>query len=316
MNLLSRVVLTLGVAMTGFTAAADDAPIKVILPFAAGSGTDNIARPLFDEISKSTKQVFVFDNRPGASGAIAAQAVAQSAPDGRTFMVTTNTTHTINPVLFKKLPYDPIKDFAPVAMVATSPYLLMVRKDMPVSNVKELMDWIKRNPGTASYGWGAAVSQMAGAGFLKRYDLNAVGVAYKSSPQAVTDLMGGQISFMFLDLAAAVPHLKGDRLKPLLVTAPKRLAQLPSVPTASEAGVKDFDVSAWIGVFAPAGTPAPALKKMTEDVSQAMRSPALLQRFEACCVPEVLVGDAFSKYLQKDAAQWVERAAAAGIQPE
>ncbi|WP_051237637.1 Bug family tripartite tricarboxylate transporter substrate binding protein [Ottowia thiooxydans] len=316
MNLLARVFLTLGVAMTGFTAVADESPIRVILPFAAGSGTDNIARPLLDEVTKATKQVFVIDNRPGASGAIAAQAVAQAAPDGRTFMVTTNTTHTINPVLFKKLPYDPVKDFSPVAMVSTSPYLLMVRKDMPVSNVKELMDWIKLNPGKASYGWGAAVSQMAGAGFLKRFDLNAIGVPYKSSPQAVTDLIGGQISFMFLDLPAAVPHLKGDRLKPLLVTAPKRLAQLPSVPTASEAGIKDFDVSAWIGVFAPAGTPAPAIKKMTEALTQAMRSPALLERFESCCVPEVLVGDAFTTYLQKDSARWVERAAAAGIQPE
>lgn len=316
MNMCKRVLLATIFAMTSLSAVADEQPIRMILPFAAGSGTDNIARPLFDEITKNTKQVFIIDNRPGASGTIAAQAVAQAAPDGRTFFTTTNTTHTINPVLFKKLPYDPQKDFAPVAIVATSPYVLMVRKDMPVSNVKELMDWVRSNPGKASYGWGAAVSQMAGAVFLNRFQLTAVGIPYKSSPQAVTDLIGGQFSFMFLDLAAAVPHLKGDRLKPLLVTAPKRLDQMPLVPTASEAGIDDFDVSAWIGIFAPAGTPASATQKMADAVANAMRSPALLAKLESCCVPAVLTGDAFSNYLKADTVRWVERAATAGIKPE
>lgn len=316
MNLRKRLLLATIFAVASLSSVADEAPIRMILPFAAGSGTDNIARPLFDEITKNTKQAFVIDNRPGASGSIAAQAAAQATPDGKTFFTTTNTTHTINPVLFKKLPYDPVKDFVPVAMIVTSPYVLMVRKDMPVSSTKELVEWIKSNPGKASYGWGAAVSQMAGAVFLNRFQLNAVGIPYKSSPQAVTDLMGGQFSFMFLDLAAAVPHLKGDRLKPLMVTAPKRLAQFPSVPTASETGVDDFDVSAWVGVFAPAGTPARATQKMADDVSNAMRSPALLAKLESCCVPAVLTGDAFVKYLQTDAARWVDRAATAGIKPE
>ncbi len=316
MNLRQQVLSALLATIASFSAVADEPPIRVVLPFAAGSGTDNVARPLLDEITKISKQAFVVDNRPGASGSIAAQAVAHAAPDGRTFLVTTNTTHTINPVLFKKLPYDPVKDFSPVAMISTSPYLLMVRKEMPVSDMKELVGWIKTNPGKATYGWGAAVSQMAGAVFLKRFELSAVGVPYKSSPQAVTDLIGGQFSFMFLDLPAALPHLKGGRLKPILVTAPKRLAQLPEVPTAAEAGIDDFDVSAWIGIFAPAGTPGPAIQKMTDAVSSAMRSPSLLTRMESCCVPEVLAGDAFTKYLQKDSARWVERAAAAGIQPE
>ena len=294
--------------------AAD--PVNVIVPFGPGSGTDNMARPLFEEMSRDLKQPFVVDNKPGASGTIAAQAAARAAPNGQNLFFTTNTTQAINPVLFKKLPYDPVKDFKPVVSIGTSPYLLLVRKDFPANTLAELLAWVRANPGKASYGWGAAVSQMAGANFVKRENLNAIGVPYKSSPQAVTDLIGGQLTFTFLDLAAAVPVVKGDRVKAILITSASRLPTLPHVPTASEAGLKDFDVAAWFGIFAPAGTPDEVVKRIADSAVKTANSPDMLKRLEGCCFPMVLHGQAFADYVAKDRVKWKEWAQIADIKAE
>jgi tripartite-type tricarboxylate transporter receptor subunit TctC len=316
MRLFRHLARLAAIALIASAASAQDGATRVILPFGPGSGTDNVARPLFDEVSRELNQSFVIDNRPGASGFIASEAVARAAPDGKTLLFTTNTTHAINPALFKKLPYDPVKDFKPVSLVVTSPYLLLVRKDFAAKDVNELIAWIKANPGTASYGWGAAVSQMAGAGFLKRLGLSAVGVPYTSSPQAVTDLIGGQLSFMFLDLAAATPVIAGDRVKALAITAPARLGTLPTIPTMAESGVKDFEVAAWIGLFAPAGVPDAQVQRLSAAIRKVMANPALQKKYENCCTPRVLAGDEFADFVKKDRALWAERAAAAGIVPE
>lgn len=294
--------------------AAD--PVTVIVPFGPGSGTDNMARPIFDELSRDLGQTFVVDNRPGASGMIAAQAAARAAPNGNTLFFTTNTTQAINPVLFKKLPYDPVKDFKPVVALGTSPYLLLVRKDFPANTLAELLAWVRANPGKASYGWGAAVSQMAGANFVKRENLNAVGVPYKSSPQAVTDLIGGQLTFTFLDLAAAVPVIKSDRVKALLITSPKRFDTLPNVPTAAEAGLKDFDVAAWFGIFAPTGTPDDIVKRIADSVAKTVKSPEVAKKIDACCFAMLLHGQDFADFVAKDRAKWKEWAQIADIKPE
>ena len=306
------------VGLIACSAMAQDSvqPIRVILPFGAGSGTDNIARPLFDALTKELNQPFLIDNRPGANGFIAADLAARAAPDGKTLLFTTNTTHSVNPNLFKKLPYDPVRDFKPVSSVITSPYLLLVRKDIPVTNVNELKAWIGANSGTASYAWGAAVSQMAGAGFLKRLGVNAIGVPYKSSPQAVTDLIGGQVAFMFLDLAAAVPIISGGRVKALAVTAPRRLSLLPTVPTMAESGLPDFLVTAWVGVYAPAGTPDALIARLTTAIKKVSENPELQKKYENCCTTMVLATDKFADYVSEDRALWAERAKAAGIVPE
>lgn len=296
-------------------AAASDGPIRVILPFGPGSGTDHIARMVFDELGRELNQTFVIENRPGGSGTIAVQAVKNAAPDGGTLLMTTSTTHSINPVLFRKLPYDPVNDFEPVAMVNTSPYLLIVNEAMPTNTAAELVDWLGENP-TATYAWGAAVSQIAGSMFLSRHQLTATGVPYKSSPEAVTDLIGGRISFIFLDLPASNAFVSSGRVKPLMVTAQERLAQLPDVPTATEAGLTDFDVLAWIGIFAPAGTPEAPVQRLADGVKNIMRNPDLVKKLENCCVPTVLTGEAFAEYVKADLARWKERAAAAGIQAE
>lgn len=319
MKLFDQLVRMAAIALVACSALAqDDAskPVRVILPFGPGSGTDSIARSLLDEMSRELKQTFVVENRAGASGFIAAEAVARAAPDGKTLLYTASTTHTVNPVLFKKLPYDPVKDFRPIGMVMTAPYFLAVGKDVPARTVPELVAWLKANPTKASYGWGAAVSQMAGASFLQRYGIQAVGVPYKSSPQALTEFLGGQFSFMFLDLVVAMPIINSDRVKLLAVTAPRRISQAPGIPTMAEVGVPNFEVAAWSGMFAPAGTPEPVVQRYMAAVRKVMTHPSLLKKFENCCTPAVLVGDDFAEFMRKDRAQWTERAAAAGIVPE
>jgi tripartite-type tricarboxylate transporter receptor subunit TctC len=311
-----RTLIALLASLCVGTVYATEGPIRAILPFGPGSGTDTIARVLLEDMGKRTKQTFVIENRPGASGFIAAQAAATAQADGKTLLLTTNTTHSVNPVLFKKLPYDPVKDFRPIAMFLTTPYLLLVRQEMPVSTMKELVAWLRQHPDQASFGWGAAVSRMAGAAFLKRFDVAATGVPYKSSPQAITDLIGGQLSFVFLDVPAAEPLLAGGRLKPLLVTASQRLERLPGIPTAAEAGLPNFTVAAWVGLFAPAGTPDAQVKTLASAAAASMRDPSVIKRLENCCVPTVLLGDAFAEFISKDLVLWRERAAIAGIVPE
>ena len=301
---------------TSWSSAQDSGTIRVVLPFGPGSGTDNVARPLFEEVGRELNQTAVIDNRPGANGFLAAEFVARAPADGKTLLVTSNTTHASNPVLFKKLPYDPVKDFKPIAMVLTAPYVLIVRKDMPVRNVNELAAWIKANSDKAAYGWGASVSQIAGAVFLKRLNLTSVGVPYKSSPLAVTDLMGGQLSFMFLDYAAALPFVQGDRVKAIAVTSPKRIDILPDLPTMAESGMPNFEVRSWNGMYAPAGTPDAVIQRYSNAVKRAMNSPALLKKLEQCCVPTLLMADDFAEFVRKDRALWAERAAFAGLNPE
>ena len=301
---------------TSWSSAQDSGTIRVVLPFGPGSGTDNVARPLFEEVARELNQTAVIDNRPGANGFLAAEFVARAPADGKTLLFTSNTTHAINPVLFKKLPYDPVKDFKPIAMVLTAPYVLIVRKDMPVRNVNELAAWIKANSDKAAYGWGASVSQIAGAVFLKRLNLTSVGVPYKSSPLAVTDLMGGQLSFMFLDYAAALPFVQGDRVKAIAVTSPKRIDILPDLPTMAESGMPNFEVRSWNGMYAPAGTPDAVIQRYSNAVKRAMNSPALLKKLEQCCVPTLLMADDFAEVVRKDRALWAERAAFAGLNPE
>jgi len=315
----SLAALVLAVASTLPSVHAQDwpsKPVRVVTAFAAGSASDILARMVAEDFQGHFKQSFVVDNKPGASGIIAAENVAKSPPDGYTLFLTTNTVHSANPYLFKKLPYDPIKDFKPIAMVLTAPYVLIVRKDMPVRTVNELTAWIKANADKAAYGWGASVSQIAGAGFLKRQGLTSVGVPYKSSPLAVTDLMGGQLSFMFLDYAAALPFVQGDRVKAIAVTSPKRIDILPDLPTMAESGMPNFEVRSWNGMYAPAGTPDAVIQRYSNAVKRAMNSPALLKKLEQCCVPTLLMADEFAEFVRKDRAMWGERAAFAGLNPE
>ena len=292
--------------------------VKLILPFGPGSGTDIVARTFAEELRQALGESFVVENRPGANGFIAAEAVAKAAPDGYTLMVTATTTHSTNPYLFKKLPYDPAKDFVPIAGFTEGYYVLIVNNDLPVKTAPELAAWLKANPGKASYGWGASVSQITGATYLRRIGATATGVPYKSSPQAVTDLIGGQFSFMFQDVLSGIPHVRAGRVKALATTAPKRMPDLPEVPVMEEIGLPNFYAAAYTGIFAPAGTPAAIVQRVNQVIVAAQKKPAIAEKLDSCCKAYMLITTPaeFASYLDRDRAMWKERIAAAGIVPE
>ena len=185
-------------------------PVRIVVPFTPGSGTDTMTRKIADELQARLRTTVVVENLPGASGQIAASAVARAKPDGYTIFFTTNTTHGANPSLFKTLSYDPIKDFEPVTLISETPFLLVVRKDMPVKNVKELVAWLKANPAQASYGYGNSTGQVAAAALMKAMHVDAIAVPYKGTPAAASDVIGGRVAFMFVDTAAAQPFIAAD----------------------------------------------------------------------------------------------------------
>ncbi len=318
-----RIALALVIAASALTqpVAAQQyptRPVKFILPFGPGSGTDISARNFAEELRGELGEAFLVENRPGANGFIAAEAVARAAPDGYTLMLTATTTHSTNPYLFKKLPYDPVKDFEPVAALTEGYYLLIVHKDMPVNTMQELIGWLKANPAKASYGWGATVSQITGATFLKRISATATGVPYKSSPQAVTDLIGGQLTFMFQDILSVLSQARAGRMKVLATTSPHRLPALPDVPLMHEAGMPNFHAAAYTGIFAPAGTPAPVIRRLNDAIVKIQKKPEFAAKLETCCAAYMLITTPaeFAAYLHKDRAMWAERIAAAEIKPE
>lgn len=293
-------------------------PVRLIVPFGPGSATDMVARIIADELNRVLGQFFVVVNRPGGNGFIGAQAAAVSPPDGYTLLVSSASVHTLNPSLFRKLPYDPDKDFTPVGGIHKAYYVLAVAKELPVNSVAELVSWLRSNPGRASYGWGATVSQVAGSEFLKRVGVQATGVPYKSSPEAMVDLMSGQISFMFDGVPTAQALILSNRVKGLAVTSLQRLPELSSLPTMAEAGVRDFDISTWAGLFAPAGTPSAIVHRLNSALQKLLRDQALAKRLDSCCSVVLFPNtpQEFGDYLKSDRAFWSVRLKETGIEPQ
>ncbi len=231
-------------------------PITFVVPFAAGSATDQLARALGASITADTKQAVIVDNKAGASGMMAAQAAARAPADGYTVLISTNTTHAANEHLYKKLPYDPVKDFVPVTGLGKGGQVLVVRADAPYKSVADLLAKAKKEPGKLSFGSGSSSSRVAGEMFKQLSHTEILHVPYKSNPQALTDLLGGQIDMMITDTATGVPQIKGGKVKALGVSTTKRIALLPDVPTIDEAGVKGYDMGYWFAAWVPANTPA------------------------------------------------------------
>jgi tripartite-type tricarboxylate transporter receptor subunit TctC len=263
-------------------------------------------------------QPVTVENRAGANGFIGAEAVARSAPDGYTVFVTSASIHSLNPSLFKTLPYDTERDFAHVGGVMEAYYTLLVGDALPVKNVQELSAWLKANPSSASYGWGATVGQIAGATFLKQIDASATGVPYKSSPQAVTDLIGGQIKFMFNDVTTSKAHLGKQRLKALAVTAPERIVGLEDVPTMAQAGIADFEMTTWVGMLVPKNTPPTIINTLSAALLKAVALPEVAAKMQACCSARMLVKtpEAFAQYMRDDQKRWAKKISEAGVKPE
>ena len=319
-KLLRRVAAIAGAVLVAGGALAQDYPgraITLVVPFAVGSGIDPTARIIADELSRSLKQPVVIDYKPGANGAIAASAVARATPDGYTIFMTTVSTHSANPNLLKSIPYDPVRDFAPLSRVGNLPFMLVVDPKMAATSVPEFVAYVKANPGRLSYASTNAVGLLAGATLKRMADLDLVHVPYRSSPQALNDVMTGRVAMMFVDFALGWPQAKAGNVRALAVTTKERSALMPDVPSMTEAGLPAFDLIPWNAIFAPANTPKPIVQRLNGELQRIITDPKVKERlaglgFDAfASTPEEL--DAF---VREDLAKWTKWVREAGIEPE
>ncbi|KQR41540.1 tripartite tricarboxylate transporter substrate binding protein [Acidovorax sp. Leaf160] len=257
-------------------------PITWVVPFAAGGSTDVVARAVGQELSMAIKQAVVVDNRPGAGGTIGVQAVARAPADGYTLIGGTISTHAINTGLYKKLPYDPVKDFEPVTLIAYVPNVLMVNSALGVNTVQELVEWIRKNPEKASYASsGAGTStHLTGAQMSELIKVPMQHIAYKGSPQALQDVAAGNVPFLFDQLTAGLPLVKAGKLKFLAVTTKTRSPLAPDVPTTAEAGFPGLDLVSWQAVYAPKGTPRDVVNRLNAEMVKALKTPELKNKLE------------------------------------
>ncbi|HEY0338034.1 MAG TPA: tripartite tricarboxylate transporter substrate binding protein [Burkholderiales bacterium] len=293
-----------------------DKPIRVVVPFAAGSGTDVLARIVTDELRSTMGASFVIDNRAGASGQIGAELVAKANPDGYTLFLSTNTPHSANPFLFKKLNYDPVRDFSSVSRMIYYVFILVVNPSQNVRTVPELIASIKANPGKTSYAFGNSTGQVNGAYFASAAKLDSLPVPYKSTPPAMTDLIGGRIQWMFVDAAASQGHVKAGRLRAIALMGDRPSDTMPDLPPVG-ATVPGFDTVPWAGMFAPARTPKHIIAKLNAAIVKAIEKPSIGQRLiDAGLQPAPSTPAQLDQFVKQQLAAWGKKIKDAGIQPE
>ena len=292
-------------------------PITIIVPFAAGSGTDQQARAMAQAITTEYKVPVVVENKAGASGFIAAQYVAKAAPDGYTLLLTTNTTQAANEHLFKKLPYDPVKDFTPVALLSKGHMLLLVNPSSPYKSVSDLLAAARKDPGKLNFGSGSSSSRVASEMLKQMAGVDMVNVPYKSNPMAITDLLGNQVNFMFADAPTALPQVNSGKLRALAASGTKRIAAAPDVPTVAEAGVKGYDMSYWTAVYLPAGASPAITKQLNQMMVKISSSPAVVA-FQTHTSGDVVTStpEELARFQAAESQKWGRIIRAAGIQPE
>jgi tripartite-type tricarboxylate transporter receptor subunit TctC len=291
-------------------------PVKLVVPFPAGSATDQVARLAGQQLQEALKQPFVVENKPGAQGSIAAEFVAKSAPDGYTLLVTTNTPQAANVSLFKKLPYDPVKDFEPVVRLSTTSFMLMAKPDFPAKDLRELLAYVRAQPGKFSAGYGSSGSQVSIAMMKSMGKLDVVEVPYKGIPQTVTDVLGGTLSFTFVDLSNALPQMKGGKLKGYAVTSEKRTPLAPEVPAMAEE-LKGYDLIAWFAIMAPAGTPKEIVQLLFDATSKSIQKSEVRERFANIGTDVAPMNPAqLGAFIKSEIAKWAGLVKQAGIQPE
>ena len=300
------------------TGAGQAYPVKAIrfvVPFPPGGPLDISARAIGQKLTETWKQPVIIDNRPGAGGNIGADNVARSAPDGYSILMGAVSTHAINPHLYAKMPYDALRDFAPLTLVTTVPNVLVVHPSVPVKNVRELMALAKGRPGQLNFASGSTGStgHLAGELFKTLAGVDMVHVPYKGAAPAVTDLVAGQVSLMFDNLASALPQIKAGRTRALAVTTLARSAMLPELPTIDESGLKGFDLSTWFGVFAPAAVPPATLSALHREITRALDAPDLRTRLAALgAQPTPTTPEAFAAFIKTEHAKYARVIKASG----
>jgi tripartite-type tricarboxylate transporter receptor subunit TctC len=293
-------------------------PIRMVVPFAAGSATDLRARLFGERIAADWGQPVVVDNKGGASGFLAAEAVARARPDGYTLLFTSNTTHGSNPALFRRLPYDPVADFAPIALLGASTLLVVVNKDLPVHDLPGLVAYAKANPGKLSFGSGSASSRVAGEMFRSMAGLDMVNVSYRANPQAISDVISGTLPLMFCDATTSLPQVREGRVRALAVTSRSRISAMPELPTVEEAaGLQGYEMLTWTAVFAPAGTPPDIVQMLNAKLREVLALPAVTEKLRGDATepmtgpPEQLAG-----FVQSEIAKWKRVVREANIEVE
>lgn len=285
-------------------------PIRYIVPVTAGGGSDTVGRTVTERWGLVLKQSFVVDNQGGGGGVIASQATARAAPDGYTLMQGYVATHGTSPAT-RKLPYDPIKDFTAIGMIGSTPNVLVVNASLPVNNIREFVEYVKKNPGRVSYGSAGqgSLTHLTMELFKQQINQFMVHIPYRGVAPAFTDLIGGQTQAMFPGLAAAVPHIRSGRVRPLAVTGLTRHPQFKDVPTLDESGFKGFDAQQWYGVVGPAGMPIPIVKQLSDSLALVLRAPDLRDKLAIEAIePVVMSPDQFAAFIKTDIARWTQLA--------
>jgi tripartite-type tricarboxylate transporter receptor subunit TctC len=291
-------------------------PVKLIVPFPAGSATDQVARLIGAQLQEALGQPFVVENKAGAQGSIAAAEVAKAPPDGYTLMTTTNTPQAANVSLFKKLNYDPVKDFAPIVRLGTTSFMLMVRPDFPARTLKDFLNQVRAQPGKLSAGYGSSGSQVSLALLKAMGKLDVVEVPYKGIPQAITDTLGGSLAFTFVDLGNALAQAKGGKLRGLAVTSAKRTPLAPDMPALAEE-LPGYELIAWFGLVAPAKTPADVVRRLHDASAKALGKAEVREKFATIGVDVAPMDPSqFGAFIQGEIAHWAKLARLANIQPE
>ena len=316
---MKRIILLLAAALHAAGAHAQSypaRPVKLVVPFPAGSATDQVARLTGQQLQEALKQPFVVENKPGAQGAIAAEFVAKSAPDGYTLLVTTNTPQAANVSLFKKLPYDPVKDFSPIARLGTTSFMLMAKPDFPAKNLGVFLAYVRSQPGKLSAGYGSSGSQVSFAMLKSMGKLDVVEVPYKGIPQAITDVLGGSLAFTFVDLGNALAQAKGGKLKGIAVTSARRTPLAPDVPAIAE-DLPGYELIAWFALMAPAKTPREIVQKLHDAAVAGLAKPEVRDKFAAIGtdIAPMSPGE-LGKFVQTEITKWARLVKEAGIQPE
>jgi len=293
-------------------------PIRLLVPFPPGGNTDGIARITAERLSQALGQSVVVENRAGGNGAIAADALVKAAPDGYTLMMAAMPVLAILPAI-SKTSFDPLRDFVPISIVGSNPFVMAVHKSVPASNVREFAEFIRKNPGKFNYASGGSgtVSHLSAALFAKRANLDMAHVSYKGGGPAVVDLLGGQVQMYFGNLSELAPHTAGGQIRIIGVSSLQRAKQLPEVPTVAESGFAGFKTLTWNGLVAPAGTPATVVNRVAAAVKDMLNSPETVARLQQMGVDPI--GDTpaqFADTLKADLATWSEAARASNLKIE
>jgi tripartite-type tricarboxylate transporter receptor subunit TctC len=311
-TLLARIAVAAALAAAAAGALAQEfpvRPVKLVVPQSAGGGADILARTIGQKLSEAWGQSVVVDNRPGAAGIIGTEAVAKAPADGYTLLMGAISTHAINKSLYAKLPYDPVKDFAPVTLVATAPLLVVGHPSVPAGSTRELIALAKAKPGQLFFGSAGSgnSTHLAGELFKTMANVDLVHVPYKGATPAETDLIGGQVSVMFTSILSGLPHAKAGKMKALAVTSARRSSIAPDLPTVAETGLPGYDVNPWYGVFAPAGTPRDVVAKIHRDVVRALQLPDVKQRFATLgAEPVGNTTEQFAAFVDAEIAKWAK----------